>query len=115
MGVYKTWWECDAALLEINPLCIVLTKEGNHALSAVDRGSGVAELGCSGGASLPPFPSFPPGGGVLVIRRGAVLSVGGTLGKATPGLELLGVRVRHRAVNGLLIPHSERGVMTTQL
>ncbi|HET7624819.1 MAG TPA: succinate--CoA ligase subunit beta [Verrucomicrobiae bacterium] len=22
-GVYKTWWECDASLVEINPLCIV--------------------------------------------------------------------------------------------
>src|ERR1700742_4810938 len=23
VGVYKTWWECDAALVEINPFCIV--------------------------------------------------------------------------------------------
>ena len=23
LGVYKTWWECDAAMVEINPLCIV--------------------------------------------------------------------------------------------
>src|SRR6185436_206372 len=21
MGVYKTWWECDASMVEINPLC----------------------------------------------------------------------------------------------
>ena len=35
-GVYKTWWECDASLLEINPLCIVLTNEGKPTLSAVD-------------------------------------------------------------------------------
>ena len=36
LGVYKTWWECDASLLEINPLCIVLTKDGKRALVAVD-------------------------------------------------------------------------------
>ncbi len=36
MGVYKTWWECDASLLEINPLCIILTNEGKRALLAVD-------------------------------------------------------------------------------
>ena len=36
LGVYKTWWECDASLLEINPLCIVLTNEGKRALLAVD-------------------------------------------------------------------------------
>jgi succinyl-CoA synthetase beta subunit len=36
LGVYKTWWECDASLLEINPLCIVLTNEGKQALLAVD-------------------------------------------------------------------------------
>ncbi|HYT60389.1 MAG TPA: ATP-grasp domain-containing protein, partial [Haliangiales bacterium] len=23
LGVYKTWWECDAALVEVNPLCVV--------------------------------------------------------------------------------------------
>jgi len=36
MGVYKTWWECDAALLEINPLCVILTPEVKLALLAVD-------------------------------------------------------------------------------
>jgi succinyl-CoA synthetase beta subunit len=36
MGVYKTWWESDAALLEINPLCVILTPEGKLALLAVD-------------------------------------------------------------------------------
>src|SRR5437660_4332330 len=36
LGVYKTWWECDASLVEINPLCIVLTKDGKRALVAVD-------------------------------------------------------------------------------
>jgi succinyl-CoA synthetase beta subunit len=36
LGVYKTWWEADASLLEINPLCIILTNEGKQALLAVD-------------------------------------------------------------------------------
>ena len=36
VGLYKTWWESDAALLEINPLCIVKTAEGKEALQAVD-------------------------------------------------------------------------------
>ncbi|HWI56102.1 MAG TPA: ADP-forming succinate--CoA ligase subunit beta, partial [Bacillota bacterium] len=35
-GVYKTWWECDASLVEINPLCIVRTSEGKQELLAVD-------------------------------------------------------------------------------
>src|SRR5437763_13287906 len=35
-GVFKTWWECDASLLEINPLCIILTAEGKESLLAVD-------------------------------------------------------------------------------
>jgi len=36
MGVYQTWWECDASLLEINPLCVIKTAEGKEALEAVD-------------------------------------------------------------------------------
>lgn len=36
LGVYKTWWECDASLLEINPLCIIRTGEGKDGLLAVD-------------------------------------------------------------------------------
>src|SRR6267378_3442772 len=36
VGLYKTWWECDAAMLEINPLCIIKTAEGKEALQAVD-------------------------------------------------------------------------------
>ena len=36
LGVYKTWWECDASLVEINPLCIVTTSEGKEAIQAVD-------------------------------------------------------------------------------
>jgi succinyl-CoA synthetase beta subunit len=34
-GVYKTFWECDASLLEINPLCII-EAGGKEAMSAVD-------------------------------------------------------------------------------
>jgi succinyl-CoA synthetase beta subunit len=36
LGVYRTWWECDASLVEINPLCLVRTREGKPALLAVD-------------------------------------------------------------------------------
>jgi succinyl-CoA synthetase beta subunit len=36
LSVYKTWWECDASLVEINPLCIVRTRDGKQALVAVD-------------------------------------------------------------------------------
>jgi succinyl-CoA synthetase beta subunit len=36
LGVYKTWWETDASLLEINPLCVVLKTDGKQALLAVD-------------------------------------------------------------------------------
>jgi succinyl-CoA synthetase beta subunit len=36
LGVYQTWWECDASLVEINPLCIVHTPEGKERLLAVD-------------------------------------------------------------------------------
>ena len=36
LGIYKTWWETDASLVEINPLCIILTSDGKTALQAVD-------------------------------------------------------------------------------
>ncbi|HZR21321.1 MAG TPA: ADP-forming succinate--CoA ligase subunit beta [Verrucomicrobiae bacterium] len=36
MGVYRTWWECDASLIEINPLCIVTSKDGKASMLAVD-------------------------------------------------------------------------------
>lgn len=36
LGVYKTWWECDASLVEINPLCIVQGPAGKPMLMAVD-------------------------------------------------------------------------------
>jgi succinyl-CoA synthetase beta subunit len=35
-GVYKTWWECDASLVEINPLCIITQPDGKTALLTVD-------------------------------------------------------------------------------
>ncbi len=35
-GLCKTWWECDAAMLEINPLCIVTTADGKESLLAID-------------------------------------------------------------------------------
>jgi succinyl-CoA synthetase beta subunit len=35
-GVYKAWWECDASLVEINPLCLVLKADGKESLLAVD-------------------------------------------------------------------------------
>jgi succinyl-CoA synthetase beta subunit len=36
LGVYKTWWECDASLVEINPLATVETRAGKPAVVAVD-------------------------------------------------------------------------------
>jgi succinyl-CoA synthetase beta subunit len=36
MGLYRTWWECDATLLEINPLCVIKTNDGKETLQAVD-------------------------------------------------------------------------------
>ena len=41
LGVYKTWWECDAAMVEINPLCIVATPDGKESLMAVDAKIGL--------------------------------------------------------------------------
>jgi succinyl-CoA synthetase beta subunit len=35
-GVYKTWWECDATLVEINPLCVVEGADGKDTLMALD-------------------------------------------------------------------------------
>ena len=36
LGVYKTWWECDASLVEINPLCVIEGPDGKDVLLAVD-------------------------------------------------------------------------------
>ena len=35
-GLYRAWWECDAALIEINPLCVVAEPDGRLSLLAVD-------------------------------------------------------------------------------
>ncbi len=40
-GVYQAWWESDASLLEINPLCIVDGPEGKPRLVAVDAKVGL--------------------------------------------------------------------------
>ena len=36
LGVYKAWWESDAAMLEINPLCVVAGPDGKESIMAVD-------------------------------------------------------------------------------
>ena len=41
LGVYKTWWECDASLVEINPLCIIELADGKEGLQAVDAKIGL--------------------------------------------------------------------------
>ena len=35
-GVYTTWWECDASLVEINPLCVVELPDGKESVVALD-------------------------------------------------------------------------------
>jgi succinyl-CoA synthetase beta subunit len=35
-GVYNTWWECDAALVEINPMCVAELPDGKEAVVALD-------------------------------------------------------------------------------
>ena len=40
-GVYKTWWECDASMVEINPLCIIDGADGKETLMAVDAKIGL--------------------------------------------------------------------------
>jgi succinyl-CoA synthetase beta subunit len=41
LGVYRTWWECDASMVEINPLCIIENGQGKETLSAVDAKIGL--------------------------------------------------------------------------
>jgi succinyl-CoA synthetase beta subunit len=36
VGIYKTWWDCDASMVEINPLCIVAAPGGKKAVTPVD-------------------------------------------------------------------------------
>ena len=35
-GVFRTWWECDASLVEINPMCVVEAPDGREAVVALD-------------------------------------------------------------------------------
>jgi succinyl-CoA synthetase beta subunit len=36
IGVFQTWWECDASLVEINPLGVVELPDGREAVVALD-------------------------------------------------------------------------------
>jgi succinyl-CoA synthetase beta subunit len=36
IGVYKTWWECDAAMVELNPLAVVELRDGKETVLALD-------------------------------------------------------------------------------
>jgi succinyl-CoA synthetase beta subunit len=40
-GVFRTWWESDASLVEINPLCLVELPNGKLTLMAVDAKIGL--------------------------------------------------------------------------
>jgi len=40
-GIYRAWWDFDASLVEINPLCIVRTPEGKERLLCVDAKIGI--------------------------------------------------------------------------
>jgi succinyl-CoA synthetase beta subunit len=35
-GVFNTWWECDASLVEINPMCVVELPDGKETVVALD-------------------------------------------------------------------------------
>jgi succinyl-CoA synthetase beta subunit len=35
-GVYRTWWECDASLVEINPLALLAGAKGQPTVCAID-------------------------------------------------------------------------------
>jgi len=45
LGVYRTWWECDASLVEINPLCVVTGSGGRETLVALDGKIGLDDNG----------------------------------------------------------------------
>ena len=45
LGVYKTWWESDASMVEINPLCIVEGPDGKQSLVALDGKIGLDDSG----------------------------------------------------------------------
>ncbi|MGH7975520.1 MAG: ADP-forming succinate--CoA ligase subunit beta, partial [Limisphaerales bacterium] len=35
-GVYNTWWECDAAMVELNPLAVIELRDGKEIVVALD-------------------------------------------------------------------------------
>jgi succinyl-CoA synthetase beta subunit len=35
-GVFTTWWECDASMVEINPMCVVEQADGRETVMALD-------------------------------------------------------------------------------
>jgi succinyl-CoA synthetase beta subunit len=35
-GVYNTWWECDASMVELNPLAVVELRDGRQTVMALD-------------------------------------------------------------------------------
>jgi succinyl-CoA synthetase beta subunit len=35
-GVYNTWWECDATMVELNPLAVVELRDGKETVMALD-------------------------------------------------------------------------------
>ena len=36
IGVYTTWWECDASMVELNPLAVVEVADGKESIVALD-------------------------------------------------------------------------------
>ena len=52
LGVYKTWWESDASMVEINPLCIVEGADGKQSLVALDGKIGLDDNGLFRHANL---------------------------------------------------------------
>ncbi|MHB1309962.1 MAG: ADP-forming succinate--CoA ligase subunit beta [Limisphaerales bacterium] len=40
-GVWRTWWECDASMVEINPLCLIRTPAGQETVVALDAKVGL--------------------------------------------------------------------------
>ncbi len=40
-GVYKAWWEADASMVEINPLCVCVGADGKEKMVAVDAKIGL--------------------------------------------------------------------------
>ena len=41
LAVYRAWWECDASLVEINPLCLVENTDGKESVMALDAKIGL--------------------------------------------------------------------------